>query len=275
MWENNDATTEMADVFAEAEQIAEVEEVAETTEVEEVEEITEEVVEPQEEEVKPTKQELDYEKSYKSLLPDYTKKAQELKRIQKELEESKKPQIQPQAQPVAPTLSDEEINDNLLELLTTNPSKALQMAADMGSKQALAQVQGIVNPLLQAQQAQQAAHLDAQLKSNFENVTKLYPNVGQDALQLFIDTAVDTAEKWGNENLIYDADFMSMVGASTLGNQVYTTAKQQGKEEALEELRAKQGLSASASKAGSVAEKSEDDKFFDGMMSKAGSKIWK
>lgn len=275
MWENNDATTVMADVFAEAEQIAEVEEVAETTEAEEVEEITEEVVEPQEEEVKPTKQELDYEKSYKSLLPDYTKKAQELKRIQKELEESKKPQIQPQAQPVAPTLSDEEINDNLLELLTTNPSKALQIAADMGSKQALAQVQGIVNPLLQAQQAQQAAHLDAQLKSNFESVTKLYPNVGQDALQLFIDTAVDTAEKWGNENLIYDADFMSMVGASTLGNQVYTTAKQQGKEEALEELRAKQGLSASASKAGSVAEKSEDDKFFDGMMSKAGSKIWK
>ena len=233
---------------------------------------------PQEESVQEPEQKketnLDYEKSYKNLQSDYTKKAQLLKQLQRENDELKAKPPVAEVKPTAPQQTPEELNDILLELLTTNPAKALQMAAEMGTKQAMQQVQGLVSPLLQQQQATLAAQQDASLKANFDAVMSKYPGAEEADMQRFIDAAVDTAEKFGNEKLIYDADFMNMVGATVLGNQGFAKARKQGKNEAMQEILNKQGLAASASRSDGEAELSEDDAFFAQMMKSNKNTLW-
>lgn len=219
-------------------------------EIDETEEDEDQESDDEEEEEQP----VDYAKLYKDLQRDYTKKAQELAQI-------KKGDIGKQDEQVTETVDPQ---DKFWDMFQQDPMGTLDAYYQYRSQQDLA-------PILQERQT-------AALHSNVAAVAKEYPEVAtQEGIKILFDTVSQIAtEEYARPELINNPTqrLLRMAAAEAFGAKtakIYAEAKQKGKQEALDSIKQKQGLSAQTGKKQQDQPKSLEDQLADSIVN-AGRK---
>jgi hypothetical protein len=219
-------TTEITSPEGQEEQVADVNE-----STSEASEQVEEQVEAQEEQhVEQQEQKpFDYMKAYNELRRDYTRKSQELAQLRKQ---------QP-AQNQAPVQGQGNDLEGFWAAMQQDPIGTIQKVAQY-------QAQSMVAPLYEQQQ-------QVKLAQNFEAVSKEYPQLAdQNAMQSLFEKVKEIyMEETGSTNQAHypSKRILKMAAAELYGDttsRVYQQAKKAGQEEAMNNIRQKQGLSVNA-----------------------------
>jgi hypothetical protein len=178
-----------------------------------------------EEEQKPP---FDYTKAYNELRRDYTRKTQELAQLRRQ-----QPPVQAPAQGQGNDL------EGFWAAMQQDPIGTIQKVAQY-------QAQSMVAPLYEQQQ-------QVKLAQNFEAVSKEYPQLAdQNAMQSLFEKVKEIyMEETGSTNQAHypSKRILKMAAAELYGDttsRVYQQAKKAGQEEAMNNIRQKQGLSVNA-----------------------------
>ena len=184
---------------------------------------------------------LNYEVAYRELRRDYTRKAQELAELKRGQVQSPAQQVAGQGQPDMSALTDQ-----FWEEFQRDPVNVLFRFADSVADQRLQnyqqQVEQMVAPIYESQAAQAYA-------KNMESIAKIHPELRTpEGYQQFNEKVHEIVNEVGNPNLIYNTPkrILDMAAKELFGDtgaRLYQKAKAQGKEEALNAIRTKQGLS--------------------------------
>lgn len=166
---------------------------------------------------------FDYQKAYRELQRDYTKKAQELAALKKG---ANKPEP--------------EEAEQFWEEMQRDPEGTI-------ARVALAKAQEMVAPIWQAE-------AEKSYGTNLQAVAREYPAVQtEEGYAKFAATIKEMATAWGAPHLLYNPppELLEAAAKKTFGpgpGRLYRQGKEKGRQETLESLRSKQGLAASTTK---------------------------
>jgi hypothetical protein len=217
------------------------------TEIEETgaEETTEEVTEedsPSEKTEQGEEPEFDYSKAYRELRKDYTRKAQELAELKRQ-----QLQMAPQYMP-GQEQDFEQLNERFWQEFQQNPTEMLYRFADSVANQRLQQMEQQMQQLIAPIYEDKASR---EYRRNMEGLTKTHPQIKtEEGYQQFVQRVQEIAQELGNPNLVYNPpkrilDLAAKELFGDTGTKLYQRAVAKGKEEALNNIRTKQGLGTS------------------------------
>lgn len=187
--------------------------------------------------------ELDYQKAYQELRREFTRKSQELAELKR--------QTQPPAQQPGQgqQINQEALTSQFWEDFQRDPVNTLfrfaDVVADQRVKQYQKQVEQLITPIYETQATQTFA-------KNMDGLAKAYPDLRtQEGYAKFSQRVNEIAQEVGNPNLVYNPpkrvlDMAAREIFGDSGTRLYQKAKAQGKEEAMNTIRTKQGLNAPA-----------------------------
>lgn len=189
-------------------------------------------------------QPFDYEKAYRELRKDYTRKAQKLA----EYERQQQPPAQQPGQGQQPQATMEQLRQQLEEQFTMDPVGTMLRVADAIANQRMSEYQQevhqLVNPLYEKD-------VQAEYRSNMENLAGTYAELKtEEGYELFLATLNNVAHEIGDPQKLLARPpmrLLKMAAQEAFGDRadkLYQKAKAKGKEEALNTIRTKQGLSA-------------------------------
>lgn len=184
-------------------------------------------------------EQFDFATAYKELRKDYTRKAQELA----ELKRQGQPPMQQQGQGQGPDI--EQLTNQFWDEFQRDPVNTLYRFADSVADQRLQgyrqQVEQMIVPIYEGQAANAYA-------KNMNEVAKVYPDLHtNDGFHKFNEKLSEIAQELGNPNMVHNPPkrVLDMAAREVFGEstaRLYQKAKAQGKEEALNNIRTKQGL---------------------------------
>jgi hypothetical protein len=221
--------------------------------IEEQGEVVETVPEQQEETQteQPEQPQFDYAKNYNELRKDYTRKTQELAALKR------------QNAPQPPQQGQGMNTDQFWQAMQTDPIGTI---ANIANQMAQVQAQQYVAPIYEERQL-------TALGQNLENVAKDYPQLADPkAMHGLFSKVSEIAHEIGNPNLAqYPTKRILKLAAQELygdsAAKVYQQAKKAGQEEALNNIRQKQGLSVNAGVKPKDTPKSIEDQIADSIVS--------
>lgn len=168
---------------------------------------------------------FDYQKAYRELQRDYTKKAQELAALKKS---ANNPPPEPEAV------------EQFWEEMQRDPRGAIERVA-------MAKAQEMVAPFWQAE-------AEKNYGVNLQAVAKEYPAVQtEEGYAKFAAAVKEMAAAWGAPHLLYNPppELLDAAAKKTFGpgpGRLYQQGREKGRQEALDNLRSKQGLAANTIK---------------------------
>jgi hypothetical protein len=198
-----------------------------------------------EEEQKPP---FDYTKAYNELRRDYTRKTQELAQLRRQ-----QPPVQAPAQGQGNDL------EVFWAAMQQDPIGTIQKVAQY-------QAQSMVAPLYEQNE-------QVKLGQNLESVAKEYPQLGDpNAMNSLFTKVSEIANEMGNPNLAHypNKRLLKLAAQELYGDttsRVYQQAKKAGQEEALNNIRQKQGLSVNAGVKPKETPKTLEDEYADSIVS--------
>ncbi len=186
--------------------------------------------------------EFDYVNGYNELRREFTRKSQELAQM-------KRQQQPPQQQGQGQQVNQEALNNQFWQEFQNDPVNALFRVVDAMAGQKVRQYQDEVAQLIMPIYENQASQTFAK---NMGGLAKTYSELRtQEGYAQFSQKVNEIAQEMGNPNLVHnppkrilDMAARELFGDS--GSKMYQKAKAQGREEAINTIRAKQGLSAPA-----------------------------
>lgn len=239
----------------------------ETTEVESGADAAEETEEtPSEEAEQGVQQQFDYEKAYRELRSDYTRKTQRLAELERHYQQFQQP---PQQQMGQGQPNMEQLRAQLEEGLQNDPVGTVARLADAIAAQKVETIkqefQRMVNPLYETQ-------IQQQYNQNMNTLAQTYPELrSEEGYQAFLNALNNIAHEIGNPNIVSNPPLRVLKMAAQeifgdRGTKLYQKAKAKGKQEALETIKAKQGLSAPVGTKPKEQPKSIEDQIADAIV---------
>lgn len=200
---------------------------------------------------------FDYRTAYKNLLPEFTRRSQELSQLRK----GQQPPDDGQGQ-----FDHEAMNQQFVEDLQTD---ALGTMLRLINSVAGQRVNEAVSPLQQKEAA-------SAYNANMQDVAKEFPAVrNEEGYNQFVANLQALAQEYGNPNLLNNPpkSLLKLAAQETFGDSktdVYNKAKAKGKIEAMNNLKAKQGLSGPVGTKPQETKKSDADLYREAIRNAGG-----
>lgn len=208
---------------------------------------------------------FDYEKAYSELRKDYTKKSQELSELKKTSQQSPQQQ-QRQAEDIVNMQGwDKDTKDTFWAAFEEDPQAALSLVVQNMLPNTVQQtIQQALQPLLAREQAHQEQETVKAVSGTIKDLSKQYPSLAtKEGLGKLMDTVKEIANDLGNPGLVENPSprILRMAAQEAFPQdqaQLIEALKLQGANEAVENIRAKQGASAKSGKAQTEQKSSAD-----------------
>lgn len=184
---------------------------------------------------------------------DWKKRYSDLRREMSKQLQAKQPQP-PQPKDASAAPATDQVDPDFIAEWNKDPKGTIQrMAAEMARQQS----RQLVEPLLRAEAEKSYA-------TNMQTLAADYPDVNTETGYAPFSTTLQTiAREWGAEHLLYNPPLELMEAAAKRAfggkGKTYLAAKEAGKRETMEQIRAKQGLAVTTTKAKIPPKTAEDE----------------